>query len=195
MAHHGYGSRALVFTSALLLVALVTAPARADTDRTVKQGTQSLGEWVDAVKTDHGKEARRFRLEYEWDTGLTHESVYTLDGKLVSERRYRSAPSPSPEEIAEADAVVRADPEIAEIMRRQPDLSLQGGFPISQERGATVTSASRISRSSGRSPAKRYSCSLSSFHRLRSVIRSLAGACTCRTSPACRGFSGSGHTG
>jgi hypothetical protein len=135
MAHHGYGSRALVFFSALLLSALVTSPARGDADHAVKQGTQNFGEWVDAVKTDHGKESRRYRLDYEWDTGLMHESVYTLDGKLVSERRYRGAPSPSPEEIAEADAIVRADPEIAGIMRRQPDLSLQGGFPIVQAEG------------------------------------------------------------
>lgn len=135
MTHHGCGSRALVFASALLLPLFVAATARADTEHTVKQGTQVLGEWVDAVKTDRGKEPRRYRLEYEWDTGLTHETVRTLDGKLVSERRYRGAPSPSRADIAEAEAIVLADPEIAEIIRRQPGLSLQGGFPINQARG------------------------------------------------------------
>jgi len=134
MAHHGCGFRALVSASVLLLSALVTGPARADTERAIKQGTQVLGEWVDGVKTDHGKEPRRYRLEYEWDTGLTHETVHTLDGKLVSERRYRGAPPPSQGDIAEAEAIVLADPEIADIMRRQPGLSLQGGFPINQAR-------------------------------------------------------------
>ena len=133
MAHHGCGRRVLALISALLLPAFATGQVAAD--GAVKQGTQNLGEWVDAVKTDHGKDVRRYRLDYEWDTGLTHESVHTLDGKLISERRYRSAPSPSQADIAEADAIVRADPEIAQIMRRQPDLSLQGGFPMNQAPG------------------------------------------------------------
>ena len=49
MAHHGCGFRALVSASVLLLSALVTGPARADTERAIKQGTQVLGEWVDGV--------------------------------------------------------------------------------------------------------------------------------------------------
>jgi hypothetical protein len=120
---------------AALLALLLAGAAQAESGRAARQGTMLLGEWVDAVKTDHGKEARRYRLVYEWDTGLTHEYVYAMSGELVSERRYRGAPSPSPDEVEEAAAIVRADPEIAQILRGQPGLSLQGGFPMNQARG------------------------------------------------------------
>lgn len=120
------GALTLTFTIALI------APGIANAGATVKHGTMDLGTWTDTVKTDHGKEARRYHAEYEWDTGLTHESAYTLDGRLVSERRYRAAPAPQPEEIAEARAIVLADPEVADILSRQPTFELAGGFAIEQ---------------------------------------------------------------
>jgi hypothetical protein len=118
-----------------VLALLIAGWAQADDARPARTGTLEIGEWVDAVKTDHGKESRRYRTVYDWDTGLMREYAYSMDGTLVAERSWRGAPSPSPEEIAEADAIVRADPEIAQILRRQPDLSLQGGFPMNQARG------------------------------------------------------------
>ena len=121
-------------TLTLALTLTLAAPGLADADAgaSVKHGTMDLGTWTDAVKTDHGKEARRYHAVYEWDTGLTHEYAYTLDGTLVSERRYRAAPAPQPEEIAEASAIVLADPEVADILSRQPSYVLAGGFAIEQ---------------------------------------------------------------
>ena len=128
-ARHG---RWIPSLSCCLASTLLSFGAHAATGQAVKHGTMDLGEWTDAVKTDHGKEARRYHAVYEWDTGLTHEYVYTLDGKLVSERSYRAAPTPSPAEIEEAKAIVLADPEVAAILSRQPEVSLQGGFAIEQ---------------------------------------------------------------
>jgi len=128
-ARHGPRLRplSLCIASTLVTLGVFAEPAHA-----VKHGTMDLGEWTDAVKTDHGKEARHYRAVYDWDTGLTHEYAYTLDGKLVSERSYRGAPAPSPEEIEEARAIVLADPEIASILSRQPQFLLDGGFSIEQ---------------------------------------------------------------
>ena len=42
------------------------------------------------------------------------------------------APSPSPDEIAEAIAIVRDDPEVIEIQRRQAGIQTDGGFIIRQ---------------------------------------------------------------
>ena len=56
---------------------------------------------------------------------------------IAARRRRREA------EIAEADAIVRADPEIAQILRRQPDLSLQGGFPDESGAAARVRARER----------------------------------------------------
>jgi hypothetical protein len=119
---------ALASTISLAVLGVTNAVAGAN----VKHGTMDLGTWTDAVKTGGGKEARRHHAVYEWDTGLTHEYVYALDGSLVSERRYRAAPAPQPEEIAEASAIVLADPEVADILSRQPTFTLAGGFTIEQ---------------------------------------------------------------
>ena len=127
---YGQSPRTLALFLGTSLIAF--GVARADAGSRVKHGTMELGTWIDAVKTDHGKEARRHYAVYEWDSGLTHESVYTLDGKLVSERRYRAAPAPHAEEIEEARAIVLADSEVAEILSRQPTFALAGGFTIEQ---------------------------------------------------------------
>jgi hypothetical protein len=121
--------RAFCLPIAIALLSWQTAQAA---PAHTKHGTMDLGEWTDAVKTPKGKEARHYRAVYDWDTGLTHEYAYTLDGKLVSQRAYRAAPTPSPEEVEEAKAIVLADPEVTQILRRQPDLSLQGGFAMEQ---------------------------------------------------------------
>ena len=128
-ARHGSRLRPL---SLCIASTLVTFGVSAEPAHAVKHGTMDLGEWTDAVKTNHGKEARRYHAVYEWDTGLTHEYAYTLDGKLVGERSYRAAPTPNPDEVEEAKAIVLADPEVTAILRRQPEVSLQGGFPIAQ---------------------------------------------------------------
>jgi len=128
-ARQGLCIRPLSLCVAAALVSLGAHAAPADA---IKHGTLDLGEWTDAVKTDHGKEARRYHAVYDWDTGLTHEYAYALDGRLVSERSYRGAPPASPAEVDEAKAIVLADPEVAAILRRQPEVSLQGGFSIEQ---------------------------------------------------------------
>src|SRR5262245_2604164 len=88
--------------SLCVAAALVSLGAHAAPAHAIKHGTLDLGEWTDAVKTDHGKEARRYHAVYDWDTGLTHEYAYALDGRLVSERSYRGAPPASPAEVDEA---------------------------------------------------------------------------------------------
>jgi hypothetical protein len=127
-------ARVLLFTVCSLPLAVPAADA-------VRHGTLELGTWVDAAKTPAGKEPRRHRLVYEWDTGLTHETVHTLDGKLVSERRYRAVPPGTPDEVEEAAAVVLADAEVAQILERQPSLGLQGGFAMDADGGVAACGA------------------------------------------------------
>lgn len=98
----------------------------------MRTGTEVMSEWTESVKTDKGKQFRRYEAVYDWDTGMTHRRSYDADGVLVSTRTIARAPTPSPDEIEEAIAIVRDNPDVIEIQRRQTGIQIEGGFIIQQ---------------------------------------------------------------
>ncbi len=122
------GAGAMVLAAVLLAV-----PASAEAP--VRTGKQVLGEWTDAVKTPQGKQKRRFRTTYDWDTGTSMRETFDLQGKRLSIQKINSAPSPSPVEIERAREIVLADVEVGEIARRQGGLQLDGGFTLTHAAG------------------------------------------------------------
>jgi hypothetical protein len=92
-----------------------------------------LRTWYDSVKTPQGDVPRRVDVVYDYDHAAAYERSYTLEGRLMLSRRIRiNPPQPSPEEIEEAHAIVRADPELARIITRLR-ADLVGGF-LNEER-------------------------------------------------------------
>jgi hypothetical protein len=93
-----------------------------------------LRTWYDSVKTRAGDQAIRVDLVYDYGKAAAFERVYDLEGRRIRERRLVvNAPTPSPEEIQEAFGLVRADPELARIIRRFR-AALEGGFLIEEGR-------------------------------------------------------------
>ncbi len=124
--------------SAALCLGLLAAnagaadPASANYSAVSRTGTVIMSEWTEAVKTPEGKQFRRYVAEYDWDTGLMHRHAYDADGVHLSTRTMKRAPTPSDDEIAEAIAIVRDNPEVVDIQRRQAGIQIDGGFIIQQ---------------------------------------------------------------
>ncbi|MEL7448889.1 MAG: hypothetical protein AAFN78_06750 [Pseudomonadota bacterium] len=115
----------LLGVTALAVFATSVASAA---DVTQRSGTTVMGEWTDSVKTPKGKEWRSYRVVYDWDTGITTREEYDANDQLIGSTTRKAAPSPTPEEIAEAAAIVEADVEVQQIRRQQGGLALEGGF-------------------------------------------------------------------
>jgi len=94
-----------------------------------------LRTWYDDIKTRSGDLQRRVEIVYDYPRAAAFERAYTLDGRLIWNRRIRvNPPQPSPEEIAEAKEIVRADPELSRVMTRF-SAELEGGFLAEEKRG------------------------------------------------------------
>jgi hypothetical protein len=94
-----------------------------------------LRTWHDPLKTPQGDVWRRVELVYDYAQAAAFERVYTMEGRLVRNRRIVvNPPAPSQEEIEEAFRIVRADVEMARILQRFGG-HLEGGFLIEEGRG------------------------------------------------------------
>ncbi len=78
-----------------------------------------LRTWHDPMKTPRGDVWRRVDVVYDYGQAAAFERVYTMDGRLIRNRRIVvNPPAPSQEEIEEAFRIVRADVEMARILQR-----------------------------------------------------------------------------
>jgi hypothetical protein len=94
-----------------------------------------LRTWYDDIKTRRGDVPRRVDIVYDYRQAAAYERAYTLDGRLIWNRRVRvNPPQPTPEEIAEAHEIVRADPELSRVMARF-SAELEGGFLAEERQG------------------------------------------------------------
>jgi|SRR6188768_3524761 hypothetical protein len=94
-----------------------------------------LRSWYDSIKTRQGDLQRRVDIVYDYGQAAAYERAYTLDGRLIWNRRIRvNPPQPSPEEIQEAYAIVRADGELSRVIARFR-AELEGGFLAEERRG------------------------------------------------------------
>ena len=145
---------------ALLLGPGLAAPARAQGEAA---GPRVLHDLVDEVKLPDGATAWwRFTTTYDPATGETVRTVTDAAGAVV-ERTVTTASvvSPTLEELAEAEALVRADPEVAALLARARLPVVGGGFPLVREAGHPCGPGARclqfdvIDRGAGGEPGTR----------------------------------------
>ncbi len=129
------------WTSAVLvagLAGLLAAPASAESSAPRQRVLRS---WQENVKQDGREVARRVEVVFDYRRGVALERVYGADQELLFERP-TAAPAPSDEEIAEAEAMVRADAELDGLARAKA-LFLSGGFVLWEEAGRPCGPGSR----------------------------------------------------
>lgn len=113
-------------------VALADAPSSLHTERITDTGERTgqrlVAEYTQTLKSDGANVRRRVADVYDWDSGWVIRYVLDGDGRIIETETVDGALGPRPEEIREAIDIVRADPEIALMLRRNPSLTVDGGF-------------------------------------------------------------------
>jgi hypothetical protein len=125
--------------------ALVVVPASAETPVTkTSRPVRLLRTWEETIKASGGREyVRRVELVFDYSAGVARENIYTPEGRLYGSRELRqNPPRPSEEEIAEAQDLVRRDPDLSRIVERRA-AELDGGFLLEEERGKPCGPGSR----------------------------------------------------
>ncbi len=116
-----------------LLAALALVPAlHAQDDANVRV----LRTWTTSVKTAAGTEPRTFTVTFDPATGETVETARDAAGRVLSrEASLATMVRPSPDELAAALALVRAEPGVAALLAADPAVSVAGGFNLVREAG------------------------------------------------------------
>lgn len=128
----------------LVLAVLVPAAAvlAANVTRTSRP-VRLLRTWEENIKMGARELPRRVEVIFDYGEGVARENYYTLDGELVGSRKItQNMPRPSPEEIAEAFALVQRHPDFSPLFSRfrvVPD----GGFLLQEDRGKPCGPGSR----------------------------------------------------
>ena len=127
----------------MLVAAAALAESRVDrTSRPVRL----LRSWDETVKMPDGREyVRRVELVFDYAKGYAREwYYYGGDRRIYAGARdiKQSQPSPTPEEIAEAQGIVLADPELGRIVTRTKAV-LEGGFILEEGRRGRCGPGSR----------------------------------------------------
>lgn len=122
-----------------LAVSLPVSAALAETQAAVTRTSRPvrlLRSWEETIKATGGREyPRRVEVVFDYRQGVARENYYTQDGRLYGSRKItQNMPAPSPEEIAEADSIVRADAAFAPIFSRF-NVVPEGGFLLQEDRG------------------------------------------------------------
>jgi hypothetical protein len=118
------GLASLLF--ALLAAMPPEALAQARTD------TQVIRSWEEPVKADGRVEARRVEVAFDYAAGVTVRRTYDASGFLLRVEEVEGQPQPSPAEVAEAQAIVAADAELAPLLAAS-GATVEGGFTYSAE--------------------------------------------------------------
>jgi len=98
--------------------------------------------WRDTVKIRGRDEPRRVEIVFDHGAGVARRRIYDADDHLVSEEELADPPQPSSEEIAQAFAKVRKDPELGSLLRRNRAV-LDGGFLLREAEGEPCGPGSR----------------------------------------------------
>lgn len=128
-----------------LLLGVCIPPAMGQSAAGAPEGVRVLHDIVDDVKLDDGSTARwRFRTTYDPATGITEQVVTNESGQVVRrESGQGGLDVPSPQEIARAEAIIRADPELAALIAAATDPRVSGGFILQREPGHPCGPGSR----------------------------------------------------
>jgi hypothetical protein len=109
----------------VMLASLVVAlPAAAGPPEGAARGgaprqKRVLRSWTDTIKGPAGEVSRRMEVVFDYAERIAFENAYALDGTLLGSRPLlHEQPRPSKEEVADAIAILRADPVVGRIMER-----------------------------------------------------------------------------
>ena len=133
-------SRILAVGGLTAAIGLAAAPAFAQTRQAPRRDpaparTRVIKSWDDTIKQDGREIARHVNIVFDYTAGMAWEYAYDLSGRPISSRRLTAnLPRPSPEEIAEAVEILRADPEVGRIMARA-NARPEGGFLLEEGAG------------------------------------------------------------
>ena len=121
-------------------IACASAPASAQTRQAPRRDpapvrTRVIKSWDDTIKQDGREIARHVNIVFDYRAGVAWENAYDASGRAISNRRLTAnRPRPSPEEIAEAVEILRADLEVGRIMSRA-NARPEGGFLLEEGAG------------------------------------------------------------
>lgn len=126
---------------------LLGASADAETSERVTRTSRPvrlLRTWQETIKAAAGREyERRVDLVFDYEKGVARELYSTPDGRPLGGREIKQMqPQPSAEEIAEAQALILRDRELARIAGRR-SAQFNGGFLLEEARGLPCGPGSR----------------------------------------------------
>ena len=102
-----------------------------------------LRSWYETIKVGGREAPRRVDVLFDYRKGVALQYSYDAKGVLRSSRTItQSLPAPSPEEIAEAFAIVRGDRSLSSIFTRFAVVT-EGGFLLQEEPGMPCGPGSR----------------------------------------------------
>ncbi|HEY8202068.1 MAG TPA: hypothetical protein VII47_12040, partial [Actinomycetota bacterium] len=133
------GCRRAALWLAVVTAGLGAAPgsalARERESNVQNEGTRQrvLRAWWDTVKVNGEDVARRSEIIFDYSAGVARQRTYDADGKLLSSRQV-GQPRPTPEEVAEAVAIIEADPRLSHIVERVKPV-YDGGFVLEEAPG------------------------------------------------------------
>ena len=111
-----------------LLLAVVALFAVAPDAVAQEPSARVLSTWDDPVKLADGTETvYRYEVSFDYTTGVTLRRAYDASGALVETVELSQQPGPTPEEIAEAKALIQQDAELSSALV-QSDATIEGGF-------------------------------------------------------------------
>ncbi len=118
-----------VFMKRLTLVLAVAALCAAAPDAIAQeQSSRLLSSYTDPVKLADGTETvYRYDVSYDYATGMTLRRAYDASGALVETIELSQQPGPTPDEIAEAKAIIQQDGEMSTLLARA-NATVEGGF-------------------------------------------------------------------
>jgi len=131
-----FAPRTLVVGATLLCAAMLALAERSLEVTRTSRPVRLLRSWNETVKMPGGEEvSRSVKVIVDYGAGQAYERFANSSGSPKGFRRVPiGAPAPSPEEIAEAFAVVRSAPELALIFKRFK-VVLEGGFILEEAEG------------------------------------------------------------
>jgi hypothetical protein len=133
------------FTLALLALALATIGLAPGAFAQNAANATILRDYVDEVKLDDGSTAQwRVVVAYDPASGETIRTVTDESGRVIERTTaIGTLARPSEDEVARGEALVRADPEVAELIAAARNPVVQGGFILVREAGHPCAPGSR----------------------------------------------------
>ncbi len=90
--------------------------------------------WEAPVKVDGGEQIYRVEIHFDYAKGQAKKIVYDAGGGVVEDIWLEGAPSVTPNELADAFEIVKADPEFGTLVADNNAI-VDGGFLLMEEEG------------------------------------------------------------